>query len=966
MAQYSKQEQQASRGGAGCWLTAIVSIFTAMVLAIVSLFLPPFNLYETLFTEPYIELAAAGDATSSADGGFSIAAATNVQDEFGVIIESVSLQNFEAGNASAGDWVAGARAQVPPTLALQSPVYNIRTKGTAPDAVLLSLSTPNDANLDLLDMYGWFANSVGLGGEWRFIPSSSNGNRVEIVTDEVPQHLALFQAAPDTPEVLVSYDVSRALSLEVANAASIVAPAGLQPAVDGSISGSLAAGFSTSADYLVMPIIRDFVDPRALDTQTVDVIISNPAIRDEHITRLTQIAAGGYDGIVIDYRGFSAEQRDNFTTFIRDLDASLDSVGRSLALVVPAAENVDGVWDTGGYDWRALGMAVDHFQINLGINPQNFAQGQNQYLDALLTWAVGEVDRYKLLLGLSAQSIREIAGNYSSIGYNEALAGLGNVQVEAANVSETGTIQPGSEIRASLDGRQAVGTVDPNTNIPYLDYVDADGNTTARMWLTTGNALRQRMDTTVPFALGGVAFEDLLMTDRASDILQSINEYSERIPAVPVTSDWSLRWRIVGSDGEIFQEYTTDLGEDLVVTLEAPDSNYAVNLAVVLNQEGREAESVRSGAQIALFSPTATPTPLPTSTPTPIPTQTPTPPPVVATNPPAQAGSGGGEVAVNPVAAGRINLGGFEYGGHVTSAGSTVAINAMRSAGMTWLKVQIRYYPGSSPAVAAADIQAAKANGFKILIGTVGNPADLGNGGDAYIQQYANWLGGIAALGPDAIEVWNEPNIDREWPRDQISGAAYTNMLRQGYQAIKRANPSVIVISAAPAPTGAEAAFPGQVVNDDRFLRDMVNAGALNYMDCVGVHYNEGATPPTVTSGDPRDNFYTRYYQTMVNTYWNITGGARQLCFTELGYLSPEGFGGSLPGNFQFGNNTSVAEQAAWLAQAAALSSNSGRVRMMIVWNVDFTVYGADPQAGYAIVRPGGGCPACAALAGAR
>jgi len=34
----------------------------------------------------------------------------------------------------------------------------------------------------------------------------------------------------------------------------------------------------------------------------------------------------------------------------------------------------------------------------------------------------------------------------------------------------------------------------------------------------------------------------------------------------------------------------------------------------------------------------------------------------------------------------------------------------------------------------------------------------------------------------------------------------------------------------------------------------------------------------------------------------------------------------------------------------------------MIIWNVNFTHYGEDPQAGYAIVRPGGGCPACDAL----
>ncbi len=50
-------------------------------------------------------------------------------------------------------------------------------------------------------------------------------------------------------------------------------------------------------------------------------------------------------------------------------------------------------------------------------------------------------------------------------------------------------------------------------------------------------------------------------------------------------------------------------------------------------------------------------------------------------------------------------------------------------------------------------------------------------------------------------------------------------------------------------------------------------------------------------------------------------------------------------------------------AQAAVQAANSGRVRLMIVFNVDFTHYGADPQAGFAIIRADGSCPACSALA---
>ena len=39
-----------------------------------------------------------------------------------------------------------------------------------------------------------------------------------------------------------------------------------------------------------------------------------------------------------------------------------------------------------------------------------------------------------------------------------------------------------------------------------------------------------------------------------------------------------------------------------------------------------------------------------------------------------------------------------------------------------------------------------------------------------------------------------------------------------------------------------------------------------------------------------------------------------------------------------------------------------GKVRLAIVFNVDFDYYGSDPQAGYAIIRKGGSCPACEAL----
>jgi hypothetical protein len=282
---------------------------------------------------------------------------------------------------------------------------------------------------------------------------------------------------------------------------------------------------------------------------------------------------------------------------------------------------------------------------------------------------------------------------------------------------------------------------------------------------------------------------------------------------------------------------------------------------------------------------------------------------------------------------------GFSYGAHVGDW-SSYASDLMRSAGMTWVKRQLRYSVGQDPSTAAGWINDAHARGFRILLGIVGDRSQLYSGG--YFEQYANFVGGVAALGADAIEIWNEMNIDREWPSGSINPASYTDLLRQSYNAIKARNPNTLVVSGAPSPTGFFGGCSAAGCDDNYYIQGMAAAGAASYLDCVGIHYNEGILPPSATSGDPRGNssHYTRYFGSMMSTYYN----------------------GALPPGFEWAANTSVAEQASWLDQAVSMSARSGRVRLLIIWNADFSGYGSDPQAGYAMIRPDGSCPACTAL----
>ncbi|VAW30303.1 hypothetical protein MNBD_CHLOROFLEXI01-641 [hydrothermal vent metagenome] len=288
----------------------------------------------------------------------------------------------------------------------------------------------------------------------------------------------------------------------------------------------------------------------------------------------------------------------------------------------------------------------------------------------------------------------------------------------------------------------------------------------------------------------------------------------------------------------------------------------------------------------------------------------------------------------------------------------------MQEAGMSWIKFQYKWAAGASADDLKAIIDAAHADGFKILLTISGDmPYPAANGID--FNSYITFVGQVAALHPDGIEVWNEMNIDFEWPAGQISPSSYVNnMLAPAYTIIKAVDSDILVISGALAPTGFDNDF--NAWSDGRYLDGLRAAGAANYLDCVGVHYNAGATSPSATSGHPADSgdqHYSWYFVPTLTLYRNAFGGTRDLCLTEFGYLTADGFEGVPPG-FSWAAGTTLAQQASWLAEATQIAANSGTIRLAIVFNLDFTKYEltGDPQAGYAIIRLDGSCPACALL----
>lgn len=112
----------------------------------------------------------------------------------------------------------------------------------------------------------------------------------------------------------------------------------------------------------------------------------------------------------------------------------------------------------------------------------------------------------------------------------------------------------------------------------------------------------------------------------------------------------------------------------------------------------------------------------------------------------------------------------------------------------------------------------------------------LENAPPADLQDYGDFCGAIAERYRGRIaayQVWNEPNLSREWGDEAPDPAAYTEMLKICYEAIKEADPEAIVISAGLAPTGTNLPL---AMPDSEYLQGMYEAGAADYFDVLGLN----------------------------------------------------------------------------------------------------------------------------------
>lgn len=231
-----------------------------------------------------------------------------------------------------------------------------------------------------------------------------------------------------------------------------------------------------------------------------------------------------------------------------------------------------------------------------------------------------------------------------------------------------------------------------------------------------------------------------------------------------------------------------------------------------------------------------------------------------------------------------------------------------RAAGLTWARVIV---PWRSIEGACNDcydftdldrvVASAQANGIRPILKIDHQPAwsrtvPADNGPPDNPEDYADIVSAVVArygsAAVPAIEIWNEPNLSREWGGAVMgpdTAKQYVYMVKRAYEEAKKKDPNVTILSAGLAPTGTA---DGTAQPDDTYLQWMYSEGLANVTDGIGMIANGFGIPPeTPILSDPsrpHQSFYFRHIEQMRNIMVQNGDVGKQVWIMETGYTTDQ------------------------------------------------------------------------------
>jgi serine/threonine protein kinase len=303
------------------------------------------------------------------------------------------------------------------------------------------------------------------------------------------------------------------------------------------------------------------------------------------------------------------------------------------------------------------------------------------------------------------------------------------------------------------------------------------------------------------------------------------------------------------------------------------------------------------------------------------------------------------------------------------------AVNGITPLNMGWVKLQASWeaLQPNGPEVSSqlltfqSHLNLLKSNGYNVLITIAkaptwaratsiedGPPDNL-----ADLENFINTLLELSGSQINAIEVWNEPNLRREWNTEAyaFTGSGYMQLFDRAYNTIRAYSADITIVSAGLAPTGNSAVS----VQDRQYLRQMYNAGLNKYQNvAIGTHpYGWGNSPNVIccdpTDGRDWDDQPQFFFLNTIATYHDIVSNYNHnadLWLTEFGWSTWNDLPYNPPEIWM--SYLTTDEQTAYTFRAFEIGAALDYVGPMFLWNYNFannfTLNNRDEMAGYSLV----------------
>jgi len=312
----------------------------------------------------------------------------------------------------------------------------------------------------------------------------------------------------------------------------------------------------------------------------------------------------------------------------------------------------------------------------------------------------------------------------------------------------------------------------------------------------------------------------------------------------------------------------------------------------------------------------------------------------------------------------------FGYGVELFIDGQPIAevVERIDQLDVQWVKIVVswRELEATKGSIVYGDLDSAVSSldaiGVKILLTLTNAPAwardsQDENGPPKDLADFNTFVTAIATHYKgvvDAYEIWNEPNLRRNWNCNRrMCDTDYVELLRGASQALTATDDDAIVISAGLAPTR----FNDRVnaINDRVFMESLLSRGAT-LIDAVGAHPGGWANPPDATCCEQPIGVSTHfedgvfYFKDNIEAYralmvkYNVAN--KPLWITKFGWGTSEDTAPPSQINI-FVSYTSLTEQAIYVPRAYEIGDALGYVGPMFLDNLN----GCQSRSGQALVE---------------